>query len=909
MRRIAVFLGLVLCCALSSGVPAADDEKPRQQFDAVAIFKRADTNNDGKLSKDEFMALTQRLPAFKDKPDLATKLFEQLDTEKHGFLTLEEFKKFPQARAVVLGLKAPEAEKKTTPVVAEKPATPEGIAFFEKKIRPVLVDKCYSCHSAKAEKLRGELRLDTRAGTRKGGTRGPAVVPGDPKESYLLLAISHKDEVLKMPKVKLADDVIADFETWIKMGAPDPRDDAATIVKSAIDIEKGRQFWAFQPPKKAAPPKVKDTKWAHSDVDRFLLAGLEAKNLKPVGDADKRTLLRRVYYDLIGLPPSPEEIEAFVNDQSPQAFEKVVDKLLASPQFGERWGRHWLDIARFGESSGKNVNFAYPHAWRYRDYVIAAFNSDKPYDQFVKEQLAGDLLPAANEKEKAEHEIATGFLAIGPKDHNERSALQFQMDVADEQIDVMSQAFLGITIGCARCHDHKFDPIPQKDYYALAGIFRSTDTMYGTFRILQNNHPSSLIRLTPEMEQTKVGTHLSDTRKESLKKQLDDLKKERDDLIKKRDTTGVNQNQFIRLNIQMATVQDQLDAYDAEGEPKQLAMGVRDRFGRGTDSRIYTRGEIDKPGDVAPRGYVQVLSKTPVKIRSGSGRLEIADAIASKDNPLTARVMANRVWLHLFGRGLVTSADNFGAAGQKPSHPELLDYLAVTFMDDGWSVKKLVRRLVLSRAYQMDSRYDAKNHEVDPDNVYVWRMAKKRQDAESLRDGMLAVSGQLDLTPPKGSPVYRGGGESFIGQGGFGRGGFGPQQQPVTRSVYLPAIRNQTPEALALFDFPETSMVMSERPTTTIPAQGLYLLNNPWVIRQSEAAAGKLLAKEGSDAERIKEGYLRFFGRPPSDKESKAALTFLERYEKSATGAAKRRAAWSALCQAWFASAEFLYVN
>jgi hypothetical protein len=911
MPRIAVLLGLVICCVVGSGVPAADDEKPRPQFDPVAIFKRADTNGDGKLSKEEFMALTERLPAFKDKPDLAGKLFELLDTEKHGFLTLEEFKKFPEARAQVLGLK-PESEKKTTPVVAEKPATPEGIAFFEKKIRPVLVDKCYSCHSAKAEKLRGELRLDTREGTRKGGMRGPAVVPGDPKESLLIQAINHKDDLLKMPKQKLPDDVIADFETWVKMGAPDPRDDATTIVKSGIDIEKGRQYWAFQPPKKTMPPKVSDTAWARSDIDRFLLASLEAKKLKPVGDADKRTLLRRVYYDLIGLPPSPEEVEAFVNDHSKDAFEKVVDKLLASPQFGERWGRHWLDIARFGESSGKNVNFAYPHAWRYRDYVIAAFNSDKPYDQFIKEQLAGDLLHAANEKEKADHEIATGFLAIGPKDHNERSALQFQMDVADEQIDVTSQAFLGITVGCARCHDHKFDPIPQKDYYALAGIFRSSETMYGTFRILQNNHPASLIRLTPEMEQTKVGTPLTDTRKESLTKQLDDLKKERDDLFKKRDMTGVNQNQFIRINIQMATAQDQLDAYDAEGQPKQLAMGMRDRAGRGTDSRIYTRGEIDKPGDTAPRGYVQVLSKTPVTIKSGSGRLEIAEAIASKDNPLTARVMANRVWLHLFGRGLVTSPDNFGAAGQKPSHPELLDYLAVTFMDDGWSVKKLIRRLVLSRAYQLDSRYDAKNHEVDPDNSLVWRMAKKRQDAESLRDGMLAVSGQIDLTPPKGSPVYRGGGESFIGLGGGGGpgrpGGFG-QQSPVTRSVYLPAIRNQTPEALALFDFPETSMVMSERPTTTIPAQGLYLLNNPWVIRQSETAAGKLLEKEASDAERIKQGYLRFFGRTPSEKESKAALDFLDRYEKSATGAAKRRAAWSALCQAWFASAEFLYVN
>jgi hypothetical protein len=807
------------------------------------------------------------------------------------------------------GQAADEPPKKA-PAVAEKP-TPEGVEFFEKKIRPVLVDNCYKCHSPAADKIRGGLALDTRDGLRKGGDKGVVIVPGDPKKSRLIQALHHTgDEVKPMPpKEKLPDQVVADFETWVKMGAPDPREAGTKIAKNEIDIEKGRQFWAFQPPKKVAPPKVKDAAWARSDIDHFLLAAMEAKHLKPVGDADRRTLIRRVYYDLIGLPPSPEDVEAFVNDRSKDAYEKVVDKLLASPQFGERWGRHWLDVARFGESSGKNVNFAYPHAWRYRDWVIKAFNDDLPYDRCVKELLAGDLLPAANEKEKVENQIATGFLAIGPKDHNERSPQQFQMDVADEQIDVTTQAFLAVTVGCARCHDHKFDPIPTKDYYALAGIFRSTETMYGTFRILQNNHPAALIRLDEASGQTKVGEKMTDARKENLKKQLDDLKKERDDAFKNRGAGGVNVNQLVRLNIQMSTVQDQLDNYTSDGEPKQYAMGVRERA-RAIDSRVFTRGEIDKPGDTVPRGYVQVLSKKPVTIKSGSGRLELAEAIASKDNPLTARVMANRVWLHLFGRGLVESPDNFGAAGQKPSHPDLLDHLALTFMDDGWSVKKLIRRVVLSHAYRLDSRYDAKNHEVDPDNTLVWRMTKKRVDAEALRDGILAVSGQLELTAPKGSPVYRGGGESFIGfGGGFRPGGFGPQQQPVTRSVYLPMIRNQAPEVLALFDFPETSMVTGERPTTTIPAQGLYLLNNPWVIRQSDAAAGKLLAKEVSDAERVKDGYLRFFGRPATEKETKAALDFLEKYEKSLTGANKHRAAWAGLCQAWFASAEFLYVN
>ena len=368
----------------------------------------------------------------------------------------------------------------STSLAAEKPATPEGIAFFEKKIRPVLVDKCYQCHSAKAEKLRGNLFLDSRDGMRKGGDLGAAVVPGNVNESLLIQAIRQTEEHLKMPpKQKLPDVVIADFETWVKMGVPDPRDDGTKIVKKEIDIEKGRQFWAFQPPKRTAPPEVKDAAWPRSDIDRFLLAALEAKHLEPVADADKHTLLRRVYHDLIGLPPTPEEVEAFVNDQSAEAFEKVVDMLLASPRYGERWGRHWLDVARYGESAGKQFNFNFPHACRYRDYVIAAFNSDKPYDRFVKEQLAGDLLPAANEKQKAEMQIATGFLAIGPKDLSERVPLQFTMDLVDEQIDVTTQAFLGLTVGCARCHDHKFDPIPTKDYYALAGIFRSTTTCYG----------------------------------------------------------------------------------------------------------------------------------------------------------------------------------------------------------------------------------------------------------------------------------------------------------------------------------------------------------------------------------------------------------------------------------------------
>ena len=358
------------------------------------------------------------------------------------------------------------------------------------------------------------------------------------------------------------------------MGAPDPRDAPAKVVKWEIDIEKGRKFWAFQPPKKTAPPEVKDAAWPRGDIDRFLLSEMEAKGLKPVGDADPRTLLRRVTFDLIGLPPTPEDVDAFVKDYAarPQsALEAVVDKLLASPQFGERWGRHWLDVARYGESSGKGANIAYPHAWRYRDYVIDAFNDDKPYDQFVREQLAGDLLTARDDKEKAEFLVATGFLAIGPKEHAERNPRQFAMDLADEQIDATFQAFLGLTVACARCHDHKFDPIPQKDYYALSGIFRSTETCYGTVRVVQSNHPSPLIDLPRDAGATAGLEPLTAERRASLEKQIQDLK----DQISK--ATGPNAFlQTLFLRTRSATLQSQLDLYDSDGAPKPLAMGVRE---------------------------------------------------------------------------------------------------------------------------------------------------------------------------------------------------------------------------------------------------------------------------------------------------------------------------------------------
>jgi hypothetical protein len=834
---------------------------------------------------------------------------------------------------VVSGAWGQEPPAPTTPRT-----TADRYSFFEKKIRPVLVAECYKCHSAKAEKVRGGFLLDTREGIRKGGDLGPGVVPGKVAESLVIQAIRQED-ILKMPpKKKLPDAVIADFERWVADGASDPRD-GIKVVRRKINIEKGRQFWAFQPPKHHTPPEVKDGAWPKSDIDRFLLAALEEKGLAPVADADRYTLIRRLYFDLIGLPPTPEEVKAFVEDTSSQALARVVDHLLDSPRFGERWGRYWLDVARFAETTGGQTNFNYPHAWRYRDYVIASFNADKPYDRFVKEQIAGDLLPADNPRQRAEQRIATGFLAIGPKTLNERNPLQFQMDVVDEQIDTMSQAILGITVACARCHDHKFDPIPQHDYYAIAGIFRSVETFYGTIRVLQSNHPSRLMEISHEAGLPDAQQRLSPQAIARLERQLEDVRNNPGDrsIISR-----------IRRQIQIATLQSRLDSYEKDGTPKQLAMGVRDRFFT-NDSPLFQRGEIDKPGEIIPRGGLQVVSPPLPKITEGSGRLELAEWMASRDNPLTARVMANRVWLHLFGRGIVATPDNFGAAGYRPSHPELLDHLALSFMDNGWSVKKLIRQIVLSRAYQLSSQHNEENYTADPENVLVWRMSKRRLDAESLRDALLSVSGNLDLTPPVASSVAltgEGFTRRFRGGGRFGRGAFRAPEN--YRSVYLAVMRDGLPESQALFDAADPYRVVGERSTTTVPSQALYLMNNPFVLRQAEGAARRVQASGGEDAERVQQAYLLFFSRPATEEEVKLALNYLATYKETAPArggfrppAGRRgpfpggrfrpgrrpggfrgpgrgfgrgqaqgpQSAWGSLCQALLGSADFLYVN
>jgi dienelactone hydrolase/cytochrome c553 len=893
---------------------------PRRPADPETAFKLLDADQDNLLSETEIGKLQESVPFFRDNPQAIAPFFKQLDADGSGTLTLDEYRKvqsLPRQRPANPLAGTPQRPEPETPAAKPKPAAAAlrpnhtqaaYLAHFEKKIRPVLVAQCYSCHAADAKEIKGGLALDTREGIRKGGDSGPAVVPGDVSASLLIAAIRHEDGLEMPPKSKLSEEQIADFVNWIEAGAIDPREGKSPVAATGIDVEQGREFWAFQRPVKTSPPQVQDESWPLTDIDRFIRAAQEREGLEVVGDAEPRTLVRRLYFDLIGLPPSPEEVQTFVAnwEQNPQAtLESTVDELLKSTHFGERWGRHWLDVARYAESSGKETSFSYPQAWRYRDYVIDSFNADVPFDQFTREQIAGDLLPADNAIQQAEQLVATGFLALGPKSHIERNKKQFEMDLVDEQIDAVSQAFLGLTVACARCHDHKFDPIPQTDYYALAGIFRSTETLYGTIRVIQNNNPSELLALPQGVGMAPGVPAMTTRERERLEAQIADLRAERAEMARNKQFAT---SEFLRNGILLNTLEGKLTTYEADGTPRLLAMGVRDRRSP-RDSELFVRGEIEKPGAKVPRGFVQVLCSAEMPaLSAGSGRMELADWIASADNPLTARVIVNRVWLNLFGRGLVTTPDNFGVSGQTPSHPELLDHLAVTFMQEGWSIKKLIRQLVLSRVYRLDSEFHIANAEKDPDNVWLWRMSPRRLDAEAIRDAMLATAGKLDLNPPVGS-VVAAGGEGYTG--GIERGSQLAENKFNCRSVYLPVIRGRAFESLDLFDGLDGSMVTGQRDQTTVPSQSLYLLNSPYVLGLASAAAQRLIEDAEDPAGRIDLAYLRWFGRPPTDTERNAALAFIDSYRQQAAAQelpniTPEFTAWLTFCQSLWASGEFL---
>ncbi|MBI1315085.1 DUF1553 domain-containing protein [bacterium] len=865
--------------------------------------------------------------------------------------------------AVVLLLLAGTLTSETVADDAAAPAklSPRDLQFFETRIRPVLVKHCYRCHSAKAEELGGGLLLDSRAGVLKGGETGPAIVPGKPAQSLLISSLEFRDFEMP-PEGKLPDDVIADFKRWVRIGAPDPRDGEMPVTDRAETKETPRgELWSLQPVTRPDVPQETGG-WVRSDVDQFVAAAWKKQGLKPVGDTRAPSLLRRLYFDLIGLPPSPEEQVAFAAGFAVDrqlAIEDVVDRLFASPQFGERWGRHWLDVVRYAESAGNSRDVLMPCAWRYRDYVIDALNADVPFDRFVTEQIAGDLLPAESPAERDRLTIATGLLAVGSKSLNGGNV---DLDLVDDQIDVIGKAVLGLSVSCARCHDHKFDPIPTADYYALAGIFRSTETFYGGSTQRPKTTADKLkvyLPLGPDADATakQIAEHDAETAElskqqaaltktvQQLQKKLPKDWKERKQQLaekagdsnsdaaadtpqegdaaadsgqkKQRNEDGGFAKQladFEAAQQELQNVESRLKELQAVELPElEFAVGVRDAK-KIADWPIQIRGERAKAGDIVPRRFlscVHVAHLPQIESKKSSGRVELAAWLTQPDHPLTPRVFVNRVWQHLFGRGLVETVDNFGVNGQPPTHPELLDWLARHFVDDlHWSTKALIRELVLTRTYQLASDLDAASYELDPANTFYWRMSRRRLEAEPLRDSLLAASGNLKLDRPYASAVAE------IGEGEVGRG---INTKPLTapfphRSVYLPILRTAMSDFLKAFDLPEPSNPQGLRDATNVPAQSLYLMNNEFVIEQARGTAQRVLKAEAEDAKRLALLFRICLARTPSGSEVARFLEFLDRtardlQKKHPDDAERAELTWTILSQTLFASAEFRYVE
>jgi mono/diheme cytochrome c family protein/cytochrome c553 len=737
---------------------------------------------------------------------------------------------------------------------------PKAIEFFEAKIRPVLVEQCYNCHAGDATKLKGGLRLDSKAAWQKGGDSGPAIVPGKPNEGTLLKALRYTDGLQMPPKGKLPDAVIADFEKWIRDGATDPRTDPASPGQqpAALDLEKGKQFWSFVPPRTPLVPVIRTPKLTlRNEVDRFIHAKWDENGLTPAPLADQRTLIRRVYLDLIGLPPTPAEVDAFLADDSPDAYAKLVEQLLASPHHGEKWARHWLDVARYAEDQAHTFAvIPKTQAWRYRDWVIAALNADMPYDRFVKLQLAGDILPDAPADAFTKY-AGLGFLGLGAEYYRDAGCgLRADADELDDKIDTITRGLLGLTVACARCHDHKYDPIPTRDYYALAGVYFGTKL---------TNYPLG----TREQQQayTAAQSKLKSLEEFQKKAQADAKAKPGDPAL----TACVDS---LKAAVELAKKQ--------MPPPPPVAHIIS---GNGPGMPIYIRGNPLAKGEVVPKGFLQVL---PVATKSGSSftRLDLANAIANPENPLTARVIVNRVWAWHFGRGLVNTPSNFGSLGDRPSHPELLDWLSVNFVKNGWSLKWLHRQIVLSAVYQLESRPDPANDKVDAANVYLWRANRRRLDVEQWRDSLLAVSGTLDRSI--GGPTFH-------------------LSDPTARrrTVYARISRHELDGLLRLFDFPDANVTADKRVVTTVPQQQLFALNSEFMATQAKAFAAQVEKLGSTDAERVTAAYRLAFGREPETQE----LELAERFLKQPAKATDKLTRWQQYAQVLLASNELMYVD
>src|SRR5581483_2052344 len=593
---------------------------------------------------------------------------------------------------------------------------PDGIEFFEKKIRPVLAGKCYGCHSSALAKPMGGLLLDSREGIRRGGASGmAAVVPNKPDRSLLITAIQQKG-TLKMPVGGvLPDDVIADFETWIKMGAPDPRDAKAPPPPPPYDFAKARQHWSYRPVADPEPPEIHDPQWNRTAIDRFIRAKLDHEGLTPVGLASRRALIRRATFDLIGLPPTPEEVDAFLRDTSPKAFEKVVDRLLASRQYGERWGRHWLDVVRYADTAGCNSDFPVPDAWRYRNWVIDAFNRDEPYMDFVREQIAGDLLPAKNTEDRNAKIIATGYIAISRRF---ASSVNEHYLTIDDTVDNVGKAMLGLSVSCAHCHDHKFDAIPEKDYFGIYGIFDST--VYAFPGVENTPRPYDFEALGGSGNQAKLAGW--ETQVKDIYGKIREL----------RFGDGRNKPES-KAEIERL----KNEALALEMKPPDIPRAYAVHEGTGHNARMQYKGDNKKLGEEVPRGFLTVLGGQKLSdSEKGSGRKQLAEWITDSKNPLTARVLVNRIWEGHFGKGIVATPNDFGVRGEAPTHPELLDWLTSRFVESGYSVKAMHRLIMLSRAYQLSSTSNAADYKKDPKNQYLWRFDRRRLEAEEIRDSL-----------------------------------------------------------------------------------------------------------------------------------------------------------------------------
>lgn len=963
----------------------------------------------------------------------------------------------------------------------------DRLEFFEKKIRPVLVQHCYQCHSADAEELGGKLLLDSRDGMLGGGESGPVVTAGKPDESLLMQALRW-DGVDMPPDEPLPGPVIKDFETWIALGATDPRRGQAAKEESAAADREA--LWSFYPRSNPKLPNVENPDWPQDPIDHFTLAVMESAGLSPTHDANARTLGRRLYYDLIGLPPTRTQLDAFVRECETDrqfAVERLVDTLLGSQQFGVRWGRHWLDVARYGESNGDDGlgrNATFPHAWRYRDYVVDALNSDVPYDRFLTEQIAGDLLPAENATQRNRQLVATGFLAIGSKPAAAMNK-NFAMDVVDDQINAVCTAVMGLSVACARCHDHKHDPIPTRDYYALAGIFSSTQTLYGAAGNekltapptplhelrpdwnpdqkpadrtappkFPDDYSATIDRLEPSVhavldvapheltvqpqatyssetfasvkETTMVGKLASVEPSYSVsfwffnqlnnnarpitaylfsRAKLGDKSLPGDHLgiggkhdkartgrlfvfngnAAKQSIPGttvippktwnhvtlVRDGKRIKLflngRLEVAgelphtfgevdefcianrsdnfapleghvgefawfsraiSDDEALQLHAASGQPRALpptppsglAMGVRDKA-KPADCKVHINGDGGKLGPLVPRGTLVAYQtvapehaaiETELAINANvSGRAALAAWLTDPDHPQTARVMANRIWLHLFGRGLVVTPDDFGVYGARPSHPELLDHLAQRFVDQGWSIKRLVRKIVLSRTYQLDSRCDEKLSQSDPDGRLLTHHSRRRLDAEALRDSMLQASGAIDFGPAMGSAI-----EQIDALINWPPGeATDLHRKSAHRSIYLCMLRHAPPKELVAFDLPDGVGIAGQRESSTLPTQTLFLLNSDFVVEQANTLADRLLDQESiEDRQRVEQMFAAILHRSAGDNENSRTLAFLRQIELQLAAEVTeskscRQRAWATVCQALLMTNEFRYVD